>query len=101
MINAEQIKLYRARLKALYSYLDIEKKQMFIEDEQGLTHDPNFWDDPKKASKFWCNLQRRKELAIVTTRIAIGSRLMHIIHFSHRFITQNLLRFHDLHHQQQ
>jgi len=33
MINVDQIKGYKERLKALYGYLDIEKKQMLIEDE--------------------------------------------------------------------
>ena len=48
MINTEQIKTYKERLKALYGYLDIEKKRILIEDEEGLTHDPKFWDDLKK-----------------------------------------------------
>ena len=56
MINFDQIKAYKERLKALYGYLDIEKKQMLIEDEQGLTHDPNFWDDPKGAEVILKNI---------------------------------------------
>ena len=60
MINADQIKAYKERLKALYGYLDIEKKQMLIEDEQGLTHDPNFWDDPKKAESILKNIRSKK-----------------------------------------
>jgi len=60
MINAEQIKAYKVRLKALFGYLDIEKKRMLIEDEQGLTHDPNFWDDPKKAEIILKNIRSKK-----------------------------------------
>ena len=60
MINTEQIKTYKERLKALYGYLDIEKKRMLIEDEEGLTHDPNFWDDPKKAEIVWKNIRSKK-----------------------------------------
>ena len=60
MINVDQIKVYKERLKALYGYLDIEKKQMLIEDEQGLTHDPNFWDDPKKAESIIKNIRSKK-----------------------------------------
>ena len=60
MINTEQIKTYKERLKALYWYLDIEKKRMLIEDEEGLTHDPNFWDDPKKAEIVLKNIRSKK-----------------------------------------
>jgi peptide chain release factor 2 len=60
MINADHIKAYKTRLKALYGYLDIEKKQMLIEDEQGLTHDPNFWDDPKQAEVILKNIRAKK-----------------------------------------
>ena len=60
MINADHIKAYEERLKALYGYLDIEKKQMLIEDEQGLTHDPNFWDDPKQAEVVLKNIRAKK-----------------------------------------
>ena len=60
MINADHIKAYQSRLKALYGYLDIEKKQMLIEDEQGLTHDPNFWDDPKQAEVVLKNIRTKK-----------------------------------------
>ena len=60
MINTEQIKTYKERLKALYGYLDIEKKRMLIEDEEGLTHDPNFWDDPKKAESILKNIRSKK-----------------------------------------
>ena len=73
MINADHIKAYQSRLKALYGYLDIEKKQMLIEDEQGLTHDPNFWEDPKqaeivlksiRAKKIWVDAYKVVESAI-------------------------------------
>jgi peptide chain release factor 2 len=60
MINVDHIKAYETRLKALYGYLDIEKKQLLIEDEQGLTHDPNFWDDPKQAEVVLKNIRAKK-----------------------------------------
>ncbi len=60
MINIDQIKTYKERLKALYGYLDIEKKQILIEDEQSLTHDPNFWDDPKKAENILKKIRSKK-----------------------------------------
>ena len=51
MINTEQIKTYKERLKALYGYLDIDKKRMLIEDEV-LDIRPNFWDDLKNGEYF-------------------------------------------------
>ena len=60
MINTDQIKAYKERLHALYGYLDIEKKQMLIEDEEGLTHDPNFWEDPKAAETILKNIRSKK-----------------------------------------
>tara|TARA_B100000795_G_scaffold258820_1_gene233247 strand:+ start:561 stop:1652 length:1092 start_codon:yes stop_codon:yes gene_type:complete len=60
MINADHIKAYEARLKALYGYLGIEKKRMLIADELGLTHDPNFWDDPKQAEVVLKNIRTKK-----------------------------------------
>ena len=60
MINADQIKSYHTRLDALYGYLGIEKKQMLIADEQDLTHDPNFWDDPKQAELVLKNIRSKK-----------------------------------------
>ena len=60
MINIDHIKGYQTRLLALYGYLGIEKKQMLIEDEQGLTHDPNFWDDPKQAEVVLKNIRAKK-----------------------------------------
>tara|TARA_B100001093_G_scaffold141452_1_gene133929 strand:+ start:463 stop:1554 length:1092 start_codon:yes stop_codon:yes gene_type:complete len=60
MINIDQIKTYQKRLIALYGYLDIEKKKMLIADEQDLTHDPSFWDDPKQAESILKNIRSKK-----------------------------------------
>ena len=60
MINADQIKAYQNRLQALYSYLDIEKKKMLIADERDLTHDPDFWNDPKQAELVLKNIRSKK-----------------------------------------
>ena len=74
MINMDQIKVYKERLKALYGYLDIEKKRMLIEDETSLTHDPNFWNDPKQAEFILKKIRSKKKWVdayeIVETAIA-------------------------------
>ena len=49
MITIEQLKDVKERVEALYRYLDIENKQIQVEEEQLRTQAPGFWDDAKKA----------------------------------------------------
>ena len=49
MITTEQLKDVKERTEALYRYLDIENKQVQVEEEQLRTQAPGFWDDAKKA----------------------------------------------------
>lgn len=60
MVNLDQIKTYQIRLFALYEYLGIEKKKILISDEQDLTHDPAFWNDPKQAESVLKNIRSKK-----------------------------------------
>ena len=74
MINLDLIKIYQKRLIALYGYLGIEKKKMLIADEQDLTHDPDFWNDPKLAESVLKNIRTKKvwvdEYELVASSIA-------------------------------
>ena len=74
MINLDLIKTYQKRLIALYGYLGIEKKKMLIADEQDLTHDPDFWNDPKLAESVLKNIRTKKvwvdEYELVASSIA-------------------------------
>ena len=49
MITIEQLKDVKERTAALERYLDIEGKQVQVEEEQLRTQAPGFWDDAKKA----------------------------------------------------
>ena len=49
MLTIEQLKDVQERTEKLFSYLEIEKKRIQIISEEEKTHDPLFWDDPKKA----------------------------------------------------
>ncbi|RLD64283.1 MAG: peptide chain release factor 2 [Bacteroidetes bacterium] len=51
MITKEQIKAVEKRIDALRRYLDIESKNIEIEEEEIKTQAPDFWDDPKKAEE--------------------------------------------------
>ena len=52
MVTSEQIKDFQDRLNALVNYLDIENKRKRVEEDEKITQQPNFWDDPKKAESF-------------------------------------------------
>ena len=49
MVTTEQIKALEERQQALYTHLHIEDRRLELDEQEALTHDPNFWDDPAKA----------------------------------------------------
>lgn len=49
MITADQIKELNRRKEALYRHLNIEGRRIELEELEGLTQAPDFWDDPAKA----------------------------------------------------
>ncbi|MGP1437139.1 MAG: peptide chain release factor 2 [Phocaeicola sp.] len=49
MITIDQLKDVKDRVAALERYLDIDNKQIQLEEEQLRTQAPGFWDDAKKA----------------------------------------------------
>ncbi len=51
MITIEQLKDIKTRTEALYRYLDIENKEIQVEEEQLRTQVPGFWDDAKAAEE--------------------------------------------------
>jgi len=60
MITQDQLKDLQERTAALHSYLNIEDKQIEINEEEQRTHLPEFWDDPKEAEKFLKQLRNKK-----------------------------------------
>ena len=51
VITSDQLKDAQNRVEALHRYLDIDAKQMQLEEEQLRTQDPGFWDDAKRAEE--------------------------------------------------
>ncbi|HQA86445.1 MAG TPA: peptide chain release factor 2 [Bacteroidales bacterium] len=47
----DQIKDIAKRLSELRRFLDIDNKKAEIKQKEAVTHDPDFWNDPKKAEK--------------------------------------------------
>lgn len=64
MINQDQLKGLQERIVKIGEYLKVSEKRVQLREEELKTHDPEFWNDPKKAEiqmklirglKFWIN----------------------------------------------
>lgn len=61
MFNNDLLKDLSQRIKDLYSYLQIENKQIEIANEEERVASPNFWDNPKEAEAFMKELRSKKK----------------------------------------
>ncbi len=61
MINSDQIKDIQARIEDLYKYLQIDRKQIEISNDEEKTVSPEFWDHPKEAEIFMKQLRSKKK----------------------------------------
>lgn len=61
MVTSEQVKKVDIRIKSLYDYLNIEKKEIEIRNEDEKTLAPDFWNDPKKAEVLLKGLRQKKQ----------------------------------------
>ena len=61
-MTSEQLKELKNRISGIHDFLKIEQKKMELKEHELKTHDPDFWNDPKKAEshmkiiqgiKFW------------------------------------------------
>ncbi|WP_137305346.1 peptide chain release factor 2 [Lentimicrobium saccharophilum] len=64
MVQKEQLTDLSKRLDALRRFLDIEDKKKKIAEEEALTHQPGFWDEPKKAEALMKQIQEKKKWTI-------------------------------------
>ncbi|MFA4852020.1 MAG: peptide chain release factor 2 [Bacteroidales bacterium] len=69
MVTSEMMKDLSKRLDALRRFLDIDKKIALLEEEEKLTLDPDFWNDPKQAEKI---LKASKEKKSWTQSFALA-----------------------------
>ena len=61
MISQEQLDNYNERAQALKSYLEIDKKEILIKNEEEKSANPDFWNDSKKAELVMKNLRFLKK----------------------------------------
>ncbi|MEO1053838.1 MAG: peptide chain release factor 2 [Bacteroidota bacterium] len=59
-MTTDQLKDLKARVEALRRYLDYDKKIKEVEEEELVTAQPGFWDDPKEAEKVLQGIRSKK-----------------------------------------
>ena len=61
MFNNDLTKDLSQRIKDLHTYLEIEKKEIEIANEEEKAASPDFWDNPKEAETFMKTLRSKKK----------------------------------------
>ena len=61
MITQEQLAELNKRKNKLKTYLEIDKKQILIQNEEEKVANPEFWNDPKEAEAIMKNLRSLKK----------------------------------------
>ncbi|MFM7327698.1 MAG: peptide chain release factor 2 [Bacteroidota bacterium] len=59
-MTIDKLKDLKARVGALRGYLDYDRKKVEIEDEERITHQADFWGNPKKAEEILKNIRSKK-----------------------------------------
>ncbi len=61
MFNADLLKNIQQRTADLYTYLEIEQKEIEIQNEEETAASPEFWNNPKEAEAFMKVLRGKKK----------------------------------------
>ncbi|MEM6395068.1 MAG: peptide chain release factor 2 [Bacteroidota bacterium] len=59
-MTQDQLKDLQARLSLLKQYLDVDRRELEIQDLEQKSLDPNLWDDPKRAETILKSLKSHK-----------------------------------------
>ncbi|HOX81473.1 MAG TPA: peptide chain release factor 2 [Chryseolinea sp.] len=59
-MTTEQLKDLKARTSALRRYLDYDRKCLEITDEENISHQADFWNNPKQAEVILKNIRTKK-----------------------------------------
>ncbi|WPP50908.1 peptide chain release factor 2 [Catalinimonas niigatensis] len=59
-MTKDQLKDLKARVSALRGYLDYDKKRAEIEDEEAISIQPDFWNNPQEAEQIMKSIQGKK-----------------------------------------
>ncbi|NNC94391.1 MAG: peptide chain release factor 2 [Chitinophagales bacterium] len=61
MMNKEQLQNVKSRVDALRRYLDVERRQDDIREDERASTQPDFWNDPKKAEALMRKIKSNKK----------------------------------------
>ena len=70
MFNIELLKNVQQRTESLYTYLEIEQKEIEIQNEEETAASPEFWNNPKEAESFMKVLRTKKKWVDEYNKIA-------------------------------
>ncbi|PIQ47385.1 MAG: peptide chain release factor 2 [Cytophagales bacterium CG12_big_fil_rev_8_21_14_0_65_40_12] len=59
-MTSDQLKDLKARIAALRGYLDYDRKKREVEEEELVTAQPDFWNDPKESEKILKQIRLKK-----------------------------------------
>ncbi|MFH1121592.1 MAG: peptide chain release factor 2 [Bacteroidota bacterium] len=78
MVQKEQLNDIQKRLDALRRFLDIDAKLGQIKEEEAITHQAGFWDEPKKAEVLLKAIQEKKRWTVdyESARMAVEDLLV-------------------------
>ncbi|MDR0618855.1 MAG: peptide chain release factor 2 [Bacteroidales bacterium] len=62
MDYTENIKALSDRIKGLRRYLDVDKRKTFISEQEKISQQPDFWDNPKEAEQTLKKITREKSV---------------------------------------
>jgi len=79
MISQEQLREIDGRLDALKGYLDVDRKKIWIAEEEEKTQDPDFWNDPKAAEAVMKGIRRQKVWVDAFDSLTSQSEDLHVL----------------------
>lgn len=82
MIKSEDVSELSNRLEALKSYLSVDEKLVEIAEEEKQTHDPDFWNDSKKAELV---MKKIRNLKVWTESYALATQALDDTQVLHEF----------------
>ncbi|MFN3840358.1 MAG: peptide chain release factor 2 [Cyclobacteriaceae bacterium] len=59
-MTTEQLKDLKGRVQALRRYLDYDRKSVEVKDEEAITHQADFWNNPRQAETILKNIRAKK-----------------------------------------
>ncbi|MFN7120086.1 MAG: peptide chain release factor 2 [Saprospiraceae bacterium] len=79
-MTIEQLKSLKDRLASLRRYLDVDKRQLEIEDKEQLTLNPTFWNNPQEAQAILKTIKSHKNWVDQFQQVAMMTDDLEVLH---------------------